>query len=231
MRKKYSRLFFDLDRTLWDFEENSKETLTEVFHTFELGEYFQSPQDFLKTYYKHNERLWAKYRDGNIKKESLRSKRFELTLEEKKVKNPALARQIGDSYLNSVVNKTRLFPGTLETIQYLHKNYPLHILTNGFREIQLKKLNNCGLTKYFTRIFTSETLGVNKPHREIFHWAVTTVNAKKNECLMIGDDQFVDIAGAKAYGIDTVLFNPCKHKIEVEASFEIQELAELTGLL
>lgn len=224
---KYEHLYFDLDRTLWDFETNSRAALTDLFWQFNLNQVFTNPDDFIYSYHKHNERLWAQYREGNLTKAILRNKRFELTLKDKKLKDPVLAARIGDEYLDLSVMKESLFPNTHEILEYLKPRYNLYILTNGFRETQLKKLERCKLDRYFDEVFTSETIGYNKPHREIFHWALTAVNAKKRDCIMIGDDQKVDIAGANSFGIDSVFFNPGEEIQEVSSTYTIKDLAEL----
>lgn len=229
--RKYKHIYFDLDRTLWDFDANSREALGDLFRKFNLHNLFSSPEEFVETYHKHNERLWAQYRDGNLTKAILRSKRFELTLKDKKVKDPVLAAQIGELYLEQSVLKTNLFPHTIEILDYLKPNYNLYILTNGFRETQFRKLDNCGLSNYFDEVFTSETIGYNKPHQKIFEWAITAVNAKKSDCIMIGDDQKVDIEGAARFGMDTIFFNPLKERPIAKASYTIENLLEIKNIL
>ncbi len=229
--QKYLHLFFDLDRTLWDFESNSYEALSDVYQKYALKPYFPDPEDFVRAYHKYNERLWAEYRLGSLSKEVLRSKRFELTLKERELINPELAKQIGEEYLALSVIKTRLFPNTIEILEYLKPNYKLYILTNGFRETQFSKMKNCGLDAYFDHVFTSETIGYNKPDTRIFSWAVNSVNGKKKECMMIGDDYDVDIAGATLYGMDTVYFNPMKLDNSAPSTYEITSLLELKSIL
>lgn len=229
--KYFRHIYFDLDRTLWDFETNARSALEEIFYDFHLNKSFLNAEEFFQVYNKHNERLWAKYRRGSLNKEILRSKRFELTLREKKIKDPQTALQMGKQYLMRSVEKTHLFPNTHEILDYLFPSYPLYIITNGFRETQILKLKNCKLEKYFKQLFTSETIGINKPDSRIFHWAVSSVNAKKEECLMIGDDQEVDIAGANSYGIATVFFNPKAEETRVKNSYEISNLIELKEIL
>ena len=229
--KKYKHLFFDLDRTLWDFDTNSFEALKDIYETFGLDNYFDLAEEFISTYHKHNERLWAQYREGNLTKNRLRSVRFSLTLKEKKLNDPVLAEKIGEEYLRLSVLKTNLFPYTHEILEYLQPSYELYVLTNGFKETQFKKMKNCGLDKYFTKVFTSETIGYNKPNLKIFHWAVSSVNARKDECLMIGDDQKVDIAGGNAYGMDTVFFNPTGEMQEIPSNYTILKLNELKDFL
>jgi putative hydrolase of the HAD superfamily len=228
---KYKHLFIDLDRTLWDFDKNAMDALEEIFHKHKLGNHFSGPEEFIQLYHLHNERLWQQYRDGNIKKEVLRYKRFDLTLAEKKIKNKFLSSKIGEDYLLMSVQQTRLFPNTHEVLKYLQPKYSLYILTNGFRETQFSKLRNCDLEKYFEKIFTSETIGYNKPHPKIFQWAVSSVNAKKEDCLMIGDDQAVDIKGAADFGMDTVFFNPANEVSLHPCTYMIKGLIELKQIL
>ena len=229
--KTYKHIFFDLDRTLWDFDSNSRAALIDVFHKHNLDRYFESPEPFVTGYHRHNDVLWSQYRDGHIKKEILRYLRFELTLKDANIENPELARVIGDEYLQLSTEKTILFPHTHEVLSYLNKKYPLYILTNGFRETQFSKMNNCDIMKYFDHVFTSETIGINKPHPKIFQWAMSSVNGKKEECIMIGDDFEVDILGAKSAGMDQVFFNPDEIKEKIRPSFEIKSLLELKSIL
>ncbi len=229
--KKYMHIYFDLDRTLWDFKANSRQALEDVFMKYNLDNVFTDKDEFVEIYHMHNENLWEMYRNGKVTKAFLRTKRFELTLEEKKINDSHLASRMGKEYLELSVLKTNLFPGTHEILNYLKPSYNLYILTNGFRETQVQKLQNCDLEKYFDEIFTSETIGYNKPHSKIFQWAVTAVNAKKKDCLMIGDDQQVDIKGAKSYGLDTVFFNPENEQVVEPADYIISELIELKKIL
>jgi putative hydrolase of the HAD superfamily len=231
MKKKYQHIYFDLDRTLWDFDSNSKESLIDLYQEFKLGDFYYSASEFIEIYHKHNDRLWERYREGNLTKETLRYKRFDLTLREKNINDKILALEAGEKYLSLSVSKTILFPNTHEILDYLYKKYDLYILTNGFRETQLSKLRNCDLEKYFKKVFTSETLGYNKPHPEIFHWAVSSINARKDECVMIGDDAKVDIEGAGKYGMDTIFFNPEKEKTLIKSDYEINNLIELKNIL
>lgn len=230
--KEYKHLYFDLDRTLWDFDSNSGEALLDIYNDFNLDRFFDKSEDFVSAYHFHNEKLWDDYRKGALSKEVLRSERFLLTLKGNMEGKEELARIIGEKYLEISVLKTRLFPCTHEILTYLRdKSYHLYLLTNGFRETQFSKLQNCDLGKYFEKVFTSETIGVNKPNPEIFHWAISSVNAKKAECLMIGDDQAVDIQGAKDFGIDTVFFNPDEEPIKCQPDYEIRNLCELKNIL
>ena len=229
--KKYKHIYFDLDRTLWDFESNSMEALLDIYHKYDLGRYFNDGEDFVRTYHLHNERLWAQYRDGNLTKEILRSKRFRLCLEERKVKNNDLAHAIGEEYLILSTLKNKLFPNVHEILTWLKEHYHLYILTNGFRETQLGKLKNCNLEGYFEKVFTSETIGYNKPNQKIFHWAVSSINADKDQCLMIGDDEMVDIAGAKKFGMDSIFFNPQGIEYTIIPTHEIRDLIELKNIL
>jgi len=228
---KYKHIFFDLDRTLWDFDMNSFDALNDVFLKHDLIRIFKDIEEFVNIYHKHNDLLWAMYREGNIKKEILRFQRFELALAEKNINDRDLAIRLGEDYLELSVIKQRVFPNTYEILEYLKPKYPLYILTNGFKETQFKKLNNCRLSSYFEQVFTSETIGYNKPHKKIFQWAVSSVNAKKEDCIMIGDDQGVDIHGANQFGMDSIFFNPKKEGITHPNTHMIKDLIEIKDIL
>jgi len=229
--EKYKYIYFDLDRTLWDFDNNAKETFLEIYQNRNLGSIFSSFETFYSAYNKHNDILWRDYRENKIEKSILRWKRFALTLEEFGIYNEKLAQQIGDDYVNISPTKKQLFPYTHEALSYLKNKYVLYIITNGFSEIQSDKLKNCNLDQYFTGIITSEDAGAQKPSPIIFEHALRISNAKKNECLMIGDDLETDILGAKNTGIDQVFFNSENIKHSEDITFEITSLIELKDIL
>ncbi|MGC9374787.1 MAG: YjjG family noncanonical pyrimidine nucleotidase [Bacteroidales bacterium] len=229
--KKYKNIYFDLDRTLWDFDSNAKETFQDIYEKHELHKIFNSFDNFYNTYVKHNERLWKIYRDGKIKKSVLAFKRFALTLEEFGVKDESLAKIIGQDYIEISPTKKRLFPGTYETLGYLKNKYNLYIITNGFNEVQFTKLKNSKLDTFFKKIFTSENAGAQKPNAKIFEHALKSVNARKKESVMIGDDLDTDIIGAKKFGLDQVYFNPQRKKHSEDITHEITSLKELQNIL
>ncbi|HKL08905.1 MAG TPA: YjjG family noncanonical pyrimidine nucleotidase [Bacteroidales bacterium] len=229
--KKYKHIYFDLDRTLWDFESNAKETFQDIYKKHELHKIFKTFDNFYCTYVKHNERLWKIYRDGKIKKSILIYKRFALTLEEFGVKNEELAKIIGQDYIEISPTKKRLFPGAYEALDYLKDKYSLYIITNGFNEVQFTKLKNSQLDPYFKKVFTSENAGAQKPNAKIFEHALKTVNAKKKESVMIGDDLDGDIIGAKKFGLDQVYFNPAGKEHTENITHEISSLTDLKKIL
>jgi putative hydrolase of the HAD superfamily len=229
--KKYKHIYFDLDRTLWDFDSNAKETFQDIYEKHELHKIFNNFDNFYHTYVKHNERLWKIYRDGKIKKSVLAFKRFALTLEEFGVKDEGLAKIIGQDYIEISPTKKRLFPGTYETLEYLKNKYNLYIITNGFNEVQFTKLKNSKLDTFFKKIFTSENAGAQKPNAKIFEHALKSVNARKKESVMIGDDIDTDIIGAKKFGLDQVYFNPLGKKHSEDITHEITSLKELQNIL
>ncbi|OFX90106.1 MAG: noncanonical pyrimidine nucleotidase, YjjG family [Bacteroidetes bacterium GWF2_33_16] len=228
---KYKHIYFDLDRTLWDFDNNARETFIEIYNKRNLNSIFNSFDAFYNTYNKYNDLLWKDYRDGKIEKSELRWKRFALTLEEFGVIDNELAKHIGEDYVLISPTKKQLFPFTHETLSYLKEKYKLYIITNGFSEIQFIKLVNSNLDKYFTHVFTSEEAGAQKPSPIIFEHALKIANAEINECLMIGDDLETDILGARNMGIDQVYFNTDKVRHNEAITYEISSLNELKGFL
>ncbi|MGC6470468.1 MAG: YjjG family noncanonical pyrimidine nucleotidase [Flavobacteriales bacterium] len=229
----YSHIFFDLDRTLWDFEKNSHEVLNDLFFENQLNHRGISDVNLFITVYKEiNEGLWELYRKNKIQKETLRSERFKLSLEKFNIMDNELSVKLGDDYIERCPQKTHLFPFTHSTLTALKNKYTLHIITNGFEEVQHKKLANNNLSKYFNSVVTSEQVGYKKPTKEIFQFSLAQVNAKPSESLMIGDDLKADIGGARSFGIDQVFFNPdgLSHN-EESITHEIQCLSQLLEIL
>lgn len=229
----YKHIFFDLDRTLWDFEKNSDEVLNELYEKYNLFSYgIDDCNNFIKRYKFHNEKLWSLYRENKIEKEKLRDERFKITLEEFSVNCDVLASNLGSDYILLCPKKTNLFPYVHSTLNYLQNRYNLHIITNGFEEVQYQKLENSNIIVYFDQIITSEQVGFKKPSSEIFIFSMQKTFAKNSESIMIGDDLYADIYGAKEVGMDQVYFNPLKHKHTISnITYEINCLSQLEAIL
>ena len=225
-------IFFDLDRTLWDFEKNSHITLLQLIFQFNLIEKgIDNPKNFIKKYKIHNARLWDLYRENKINKEKLRSKRFLMALAEYGIDDKDLAEQFGLAYIKQSPLKTGLFPFSHEVLSYLKNKHTLHIITNGFEEVQHIKLVAADLKQYFDVVVTSEKVGVKKPNAKIFEFALEQANAKAEQSIMIGDDLGVDVLGAEKVGMQGIYFNPNKEEHKEEVVHEIFCLSELMTLL
>lgn len=229
--KKYTHLFFDLDRTLWDFEANAAEVLQGIYNEFELKIYFKSFFNFSRCYHQINSVLWEKYRLGEISKDLLRWKRFYDTFFQFNCDDVELAKKIGNIYVERSSKSTILFPGTIETLSVLSKNYKQFILTNGFKEVQHVKVVNCKLAQYVERVFTSEEAGKMKPSEIFYNYVLEQLNVKPENCLMIGDDELSDVEGAKNCNIAQVLFNPENKKTNCTPTYEINKLSDLLNIL
>ena len=230
--KNYRHIFFDLDRTLWDFEANSLITLQEIFENRKLASFGIPDFDiFLKFYKTYNIQLWDLYKQGKIEKEYLSVERFDGTLRHFSIKNEELAQKIAKDYVQISPTKTKLFPFVNEILTYLKEKYHLHIITNGFNEVQFVKLKNSRLDQFFTKVITSEMIGIQKPNPKIFEYALSEANAASNESIMIGDDQKTDIIGAQNFGMDQVFVDYNFEALICNPSYRIHHLKELKRLL
>lgn len=229
--KDIQHIFFDLDHTLWDFEKNSSEAIREIYFEMGLNHEIEEIETFIQTYQKINAKYWDLYNHGKVTKSQVRTGRFEDTLNKFNVSNVIeKAAAFGEIYIQRSPHKTNLFPDVHDTLDYLKNKYQLHIITNGFTEVQFIKLDNCNLTDYFDLILCTEEVGVNKPNPLVFNTALSRTNAMANESLMIGDNPETDILGAQNCEMHTVLFNPHQQLHGVD-SVEIQALKELRNLL
>ena len=229
--RSYKHILFDLDGTLWDFEKNSKEALADIFNEFNLSAIDMDFRKFEQVYHKYNNQLWEQYREGKIVKEVFRWMRFYLTLVECGVDDRSLAERIDYQYITISSMKTGLIPFSREILEYLAPKYSLHIVTNGFNEVQFKKLQNSGLNDFFTHIITSELVGFLKPKPEFFSFTLETINAKAVDCLIIGDNYQVDIEGAMQIGMDQVFFDPDGEEGNSVSTYTIKSLVKLKEIL
>lgn len=231
-KKAYKHLFFDLDRTLWDFDaaaEVAFEKIYEQYHLKELG--IPSAHEFHEVYHPLNEQLWELYREDKITKEDLNRTRFLKPLEHYGIHDVELADHLSEDYVYWSPRIVRLVPGTMELLEYLKPKYHLHLITNGFQEVQHTKLSGSGMEPYFETLTVSEEVGVKKPNPEIFRYALKKAGATAEESLVIGDEMAVDIDGARSAGIDQIFFNPSKKPVQGECTFEVDSLLKIRHIL
>ena len=198
-------IFFDLDHTLWDFDKNSMLAFKRVFKKFKITIEFDA---FLKIYEPINVEYWKKYREDKVSKENLRRGRlidsfnfFDLIYTTKKID------EIADAYIQELPFDNHLFEGAVEILDYLILKYKLHIITNGFEEVQHKKLKNSGIDHYFSTVTTSEEVGLKKPNPKVFLTALNKANSLPTQSVMIGDSLEADILGANNIGMQTIFYN------------------------
>ena len=226
--KHITDIFFDLDHTLWDFDKNSEITYKIIFEELKID---VSLVKFLGAYTNINKNLWKLFREEKIDKETLRYKRLKDTFTEISVVVPdELLFIIADQYVYHLSKQTHLLDGTIKLLEYLKPKYTLHIITNGFAEVQEGKLNNTNLAAYFDVIVNSEMAGVKKPNPIIFETALGLANVSKATSLMIGDSLEADVFGALNFGIDAICYNYHNENLPSHVKY-VNHLEELMYIL
>ncbi len=228
MNTTITDIFFDLDHTLWDFDKNSEMAFDRIF-----SEKYSEVrvEDFIEKYAPINQACWKLYQEDKITHQELRYNRLKLSFE-------ALDYTISDDNINQIANdyiaflpdNNHLFDGTIEVLEYLKPKYKLHIITNGFANVQDRKINNADLGGYFATVTNSESAGVKKPNSIIFDYAVNLAQTSKDKSIMIGDDFDADVNGALNAGLDAIFFNV--KNIEIPEKYkQINHLLELKKYL
>ncbi|WP_299557126.1 YjjG family noncanonical pyrimidine nucleotidase [Seonamhaeicola sp.] len=198
-------VFFDLDHTLWDFDRNSALTFEKIF---KLNQIDVKIEDFLFHYEPINLKYWKLYREEKIDKKSLRFGRLnDAFLAVNRQVNEDLIFKLSEDYITYLTTFNFLLDNAVEILNYLQLHYSLHIITNGFEEVQHKKLTQSKISGFFKTVTNSEMVGVKKPNPKIFNYALEKAEAKVETSIMIGDSYEADILGAMNIGMDVVFFN------------------------
>ncbi len=229
---KYKHIFFDLDHTLWDYDANAREALYELYDRYKFGQLGLFEKELLAdTFFEINEGLWDLYNRNEIQRRDIRERRFPAIFQRLDASLEHMPFRIEEEYIALSPTKNRTFDAAHEVLDYLSGQYTLHIITNGFDDIQATKLKSSALDQYFEVVITSESSKMRKPDRGIFELALNQTNAQLGESIMIGDNLDSDIAGAVNIGMDHVWFNPNNVSTDRIIQHEIQNLIELKSIL
>lgn len=235
----YKDLFLDFDDTLYDTRGNAQIALGELYDHFGWSEFFVSPNDFYRPYWETNSLLWEQYAAGEIERDYLIVERFRRPLTEGRhadgtplCLSAEECRRVSDVFLDYCSNKPGLIDGALDLMRYLkERGYRIHMCSNGFHEVQYKKLRSCGLLSYFDTIVLSEDAGANKPSAKFFDYAMAQTGATKQSAIMIGDNPTTDIKGAQAYGLDTIFFDRKGTGMALSPTYVVKALGDIKTIL
>lgn len=230
--QRYKNLFIDLDDTVYDFSAASEESFCETYELLQYGRFFDSFEHYLSIYKPHNLELWRIYGEGKITKEELNKRRYSYPLECVGIHDQELADTFCREALSRIPTKGPLMPGAIELLEYLRPKYRMFILSNGFKELQSRKMHSAGIDKYFDGLILSEDIGVNKPNRELYDHALQKTGSTLEESLMIGDMFETDIAGAANIGMEQIYYNPKgKQGHPFVPTYEVKHLLEIKEIL
>ena len=231
---KYKDLFIDFDDTLYDTYGNAVIALRETFEAFRLERFFADPQVFYDAYWAANIDLWTRYSKGEITRPYLIVERFRRPLSAGQgldVTEP-FCLEMSDKFLEFCSSKPGVVEGAHELMEYLkHQGYRMHMCSNGFHEVQYKKLAACGLKDYFDTIILSEDAGANKPSMQYFDYALRQSGADIATTIMIGDNLQTDIMGANRAGLDTIFFNRWGIEPSSVPTYTVETLRDIMKIL
>ena len=228
--KLIDNIFFDLDHTLWDFDKNSDLTFFKIFKKNDIS---IDVSKFLNCYHPINRKYWEMYRVNKVSKADLRYFRLSDTFKKLNYDiNDDLINQLAIDYIEHLSDFNHLIPDTLTVLDLLKSKYKMHIITNGFKEVQKRKLQKSDLIQYFETVTISEDVGVKKPHKLIFDHALTSANANVKNSIMIGDNFNADILGALGVGMKAIYYDFHKtNEHERENVIIVKSLKEIIPIL
>lgn len=223
-------VFFDLDHTLYDFERNSALAFERIFKEEQIP---LKLKDFLDIYIPINNEYWKKYRENKVSKQALRFGRLNDTMLKLNLElKPDFINKLAQRYIEVLPSFNHLFPGSLEVLHYLQaKDYSLHLITNGFEEVQMKKCIAAGIDHFFIHYIYSESVGVKKPNPLIFEYALEQAGASPDESIMIGDNLEADIMGALNKEMHVIYCNFNDSPSNSIGVKEVKNLLELKEIL
>lgn len=236
--KQYKALFLDWDDTIGDFKNAAFRSLQDIFEQYGLSECYDSFDDYFATYHKHNVWLWDQYGLDQVTKDYLEFDRFFYPMMMAPRPFPMsraaeLAQQMAKAHLEHTTDYFQPLPNAIEVVRYLASKYPLTIVSNGFVEVQYKKINRSGLADCFRHVVLSEEVGCQKPNKRIYEIALEKNGLKAKDVLMIGDSWTSDIQGAINAGIDQLWIQDSNlgQDLSLPATYKVAHFKDVMQML
>lgn len=203
-------IFFDLDDTLFDFSKSSIISLRRLWEEEDcIRIKFDSAEEFIDEYHIHNSKMWELHESGIISSEFLKEERFRLTIapdtDTEEIRK--ISGMLNDRYLFLLGECPYFRDGAIETLQRLSSRYLIGVLTNGFTEVQYRKLRSTGLDRFIQRMIISDEIGVQKPDARLFRYAERETGASPGNIIMVGDNPLNDIQGALNAGWHAIYYD------------------------
>ena len=227
-------VWLDLDDTLWDFKGNSRISLCGLYDDYNLNRWFATVDAWIECYERHNHALWDQYNHALITKRYLQDERFKRPLVEV---GSDMASEYGmrfdGEYLDRLAGCTGLVTGATELLHWLRaQGCGIGILSNGFTEVQHRKINNSGLAPLIDHVVLSDDIGVNKPDVRLYRHAEQVAGTTPGQCVMVGDNPDTDIAGAVNAGWQAILYSPVGEEYAGRGGVPtVRELSEVRRLI
>lgn len=221
---KYEWVLFDADETLFSF--NSYDGLKAMLARYHID---FSQEDYAQ-FQAVNKPLWVAYQNNEITAKDIQTRRFAKLSAQTGVD----ALQLNQELMAEMALVSKPLDGVIEMLEQLYGKVKMGIITNGFTELQQKRLINTNTERFFDIVVVSEQIGAAKPDRQVFDYAFTLMDQEdKTKVLMVGDTLASDILGGNNAGIDTCWFNPTKSKnqTQIRPTYEVSSMSRLIEIV
>jgi len=221
-------ILLDLDDTILDFHKAEAVALRSTLETMGL----EVNDAIVSRYSEINASLWELLERGEIKRERLLTRRYEMLFAELGINRSGDEAQ--SIYEKRLSEGCYYLPGAEKLLEALFGKYALYIISNGTASIQDRRIAGAGLAKYFDDIFISQRIGFDKPRKEFFDTCAEKITGFSREnALIIGDSLTSDILGGINSGIRTCWFNPKgkARREDIVPDYEVSSHDEIPALL
>ena len=227
-------VWVDLDDTLIDFKANSRSALSKLYEsTPPLKQYFATPKEWTERYQHHNHLLWAALSAKQITRDFLITERFLRPLTEAgmtETEARTLASELHPRYLDLLAQEKNLVAGAIPLLERLRNaGLKIGVLSNGFKEVQHRKITTAGLSPYIDLVVLSDDIGVQKPDPRLFAHAMSLTGEPSPKAhAMIGDNPDTDISGALNSGWQAIFFDPSVEAPTPPGAVKVGSLDDIT---
>ena len=151
------------------------------------------------------------------------------------IAEPELIRELDDFRSRNFVTIFTLYEGAMWVLPILKRKYTLALVSNcsiGMRDV----IRSLGISSFFKGIVLSYEVGVRKPDRRIYIWALQSINLAPNDCVFVSDE-ISDLEGAREVGLKTLLVRQGSlttyeaKEADFAPDFQCDSISEITKVL
>ena len=200
-------VIFDLDDTLYDCNYTNNAASIDAVCTYAAQHLLHLPKNEVRNAFDQARQSIKAGMLGDTASQHNRMLYFQRTLELLHLPPTSYALEMYSYFWNDFLSRIIVFDGVFDMLNYLQaKGIRIGICTDMTVHIQHRKMRALQIAPYINMLLTSEEVGAEKPHPNIYNRACEKMGLLPEECIFVGDSLKKDVLGPISAGMQGIWF-------------------------